>query len=244
MPFYEEAGAIRDVIQNHMLQVVAMLAMEPPGSNSPDGIRDEKVKVLRAIRPLEPDDVVRGQYLGYRQEKGVAPDSRGRDVRRGPALDRLVAMGRRAVPDPRRQVPGQDGDGGPGPVPCPAAAIRRGPLRSTMRIIIFAFASIPRRSSRSGPWCGRRAMGDELAAGRAHRQPPTGRRGARLRPAAAIGDGRRSEPLRPRDGVEAQWRIVEPVLGDVTPIFFYEPGSWGPAEADRLLPDGDEWHNP
>src|SRR5262249_38462366 len=73
--FYEEAGAIRDVIQNHMLQVVAMLAMEPPGHNPPDGIRDEKVMVLRAIRPLEPDDVVRGQYLGYRHEKGVEPDS-------------------------------------------------------------------------------------------------------------------------------------------------------------------------
>ena len=73
--FYEEAGAIRDVIQNHMLQVVSMLAMEPPGSNAPDGIRDEKAKVLRAIQPLEPDNVVRGQYRGYRREKGVAPDS-------------------------------------------------------------------------------------------------------------------------------------------------------------------------
>ena len=70
--FYDEAGTIRDVVQNHMLQVVAMLAMEPPGSNSPDGIRDEKVKVLRAVRPLEPASVVRGQYLGYREEKGVA----------------------------------------------------------------------------------------------------------------------------------------------------------------------------
>src|SRR5262249_31290964 len=75
--FYEEAGAIRDVVQNHMLQVVSMLTMEPPGANAPDGIRDEKVKVLRAVRPLEPEDVVRGQYRGYRQEKGVAPDSQG-----------------------------------------------------------------------------------------------------------------------------------------------------------------------
>src|SRR5262249_16553059 len=73
--FYEEAGAIRDVVQNHMLQVVSLLAMEPPGTNAPDGIRDEKVKVLRAVRPLTPDDVVRGQYAGYRREKGVEPDS-------------------------------------------------------------------------------------------------------------------------------------------------------------------------
>ena len=73
--FYEEAGAIRDVVQNHMLQVVSILMMEPPGSNAPDGIRDEKVKVLRAIRPLGPGSLVRGQYRGYRQEKGVARES-------------------------------------------------------------------------------------------------------------------------------------------------------------------------
>ena len=73
--FYEEAGAIRDVIQNHLLQVVSMLAMEPPGSNAPDGIRDEKAKLLRAVEPLNPDDIVRGQYRGYQQEKGVAADS-------------------------------------------------------------------------------------------------------------------------------------------------------------------------
>ena len=73
--FYEEAGAIRDVVQNHMLQVVSILMMEPPGSNAPDGIRDEKVKVLRAIRPLGPGSIVRGQYRGYRAEPGVAEDS-------------------------------------------------------------------------------------------------------------------------------------------------------------------------
>src|SRR5581483_2193125 len=74
--FYEEAGAIRDVVQNHLLQVVATLAMEPPGSGAPDGMRDEKAKVLQAIRPLSPDDVVRGQFKGYRDEPGVAKDSR------------------------------------------------------------------------------------------------------------------------------------------------------------------------
>ena len=90
--FYEEAGTIRDVVQNHMLQVVAMLAMEPPGSNSPDGIRDEKVKVLRAIRPLEPDSVVRGQYHGLPRGKRGRRLFGGRDLRRGPAADRLVAL--------------------------------------------------------------------------------------------------------------------------------------------------------
>src|SRR5207302_7045006 len=74
--FYEEAGAIRDVVQNHLLQVLANLTMEPPASADSEAMRDEKVKVLRAIRPLEPGDVVRGQFRGYRDEKGVAKDSK------------------------------------------------------------------------------------------------------------------------------------------------------------------------
>ncbi len=73
--FYEEAGAIRDVVQNHMLQVVAMLAMEPPISSDPESIRDGKVRVFKAMRPLDPASIVRGQFRGYRQEPGVAPDS-------------------------------------------------------------------------------------------------------------------------------------------------------------------------
>ena len=103
--FYEEVGAIRDVIQNHMLQLVALLAMEPPGSGAPDGLRDEKVKVLRAIRPL--DRSRRGARpvprLPRRAGRGARLDRR--DLRRGAAVDRLVAVGRGAVLHPRRQVP-------------------------------------------------------------------------------------------------------------------------------------------
>ena len=90
--FYEEAGAIRDVVQNHMLQVVAMLAMEPPGSNSPDGIRDEKVKVLRAIRPLEPGQRRPRPVPGYRDEKGVAAYSEVETFAAVRLADRLVAL--------------------------------------------------------------------------------------------------------------------------------------------------------
>ena len=74
--FYDEAGAIRDVMQNHLLQIVAFLAMEPPVNGSGDALRDEKVKVLRALRPLRPQDLVRGQFRGYRDEPDVAPDSK------------------------------------------------------------------------------------------------------------------------------------------------------------------------
>jgi glucose-6-phosphate 1-dehydrogenase len=99
--FYEEAGAIRDVIQNHMLQVVGFLAMEPPATTYHEAIRDEQVKVFRTIRPFSGDELVRGQFRGYRNEEGRAPRLAGRDVRRRPAPHRLVALGRRAVLRPR-----------------------------------------------------------------------------------------------------------------------------------------------
>ncbi len=118
--FYEEAGAIRDVIQNHMLQVVSMLMMEPPGTNAPDGIRDEKVKVLRDP-PVESGEHRARPVPGLPQrERSRARLARG-DVRRSKARDRLVAVGRRTDPDPRRQEPGQDGDRSPGAVQ-PAAS--------------------------------------------------------------------------------------------------------------------------
>ena len=103
--FYEEAGAIRDVIQNHMLQVVGFLAMEPPATTYHESIRDEQVKVFRTIRPLSPADLVRGQFRGYRTGGGRRPGLDGRDLRRRAAAHRLVALGRRAVLHPGGQVP-------------------------------------------------------------------------------------------------------------------------------------------
>ncbi len=95
--FYEEVGAIRDVVQNHLLQVVAHLAMEPPVGHTSDAVLDEKAKVFKAIRTLSPDDLVLGQYVGYRNEEGVAPRLERRNVRGGASAPRLVALGRRAV---------------------------------------------------------------------------------------------------------------------------------------------------
>ena len=244
--FYEEAGAIRDVIQNHMLQVVAMLTMEPPGSNSPDGIRDEKTKVLRAIHPLSGlQTVVRGQYRGYRQEKGVAPDVPGRDLRRGTAGDRIVALVRRADLDPRREMLEQDRDRGLDPIPRHHPRNSSQPTTLITAIIIFVFDSVPRRSSRWAPSCGRRAWTCELRAGRAHGSVDNRSMRCRLTPgclqSAMAGD---SSLFGRADSIDAQWRIVEPVLGNVTPLYLYEPGSWGPNQAERLLPRGDWWHNP
>ena len=103
--FYESVGALRDVVQNHLLQVVALLAMEPPAGADADALRDERSKLFRQIRTVEPADVVRGQYRGYIDEEGVARRLRRRDLRRAPPRDRLVAVGRRAVAHPHRQAP-------------------------------------------------------------------------------------------------------------------------------------------
>ncbi len=241
--FYEEAGTIRDVVQNHMLQVVAMLAMESPGSHSPDGIRDEKVKVLRAIRPLEPDTVVRGQYIGYRDEKGVAPYSEVETfaairlqidswrwsnvpflIRAGKSLAKTATevMVRLHSP-PQRFMANQSLDH-----PHNYIRIRFSPEE------IIAIGAVVRKVGEHEDLQPVELMASRQAADEV---PPY----ARLLQSAMAGD----QSLFARaDLVEAQWRIVEPVLGNVTPLFFYERKSWGPPEADCLLGEGDEWHNP
>ena len=95
--FYETAGCLRDVIQNHLFQVVALLAMEPPAGRDFGAVHNEKAKVFQAMRPLKPDDVVRGQYAGYRKEPDVAKTLRRRDLLRAAALHRFMALGGRAV---------------------------------------------------------------------------------------------------------------------------------------------------
>jgi glucose-6-phosphate 1-dehydrogenase len=241
--FYEEAGAIRDVVQNHMLQVVSLLAMEPPGANSPDGIRDEKVKVLRAIRPLGPDNVVRGQYQGYRREKGVEPDSQVEtfaairlqiDSWRWAGVPFLIRAGK-CLPKTatevliRFQAPPQGSFAGH-TLDCSSNYIR---IRFNPEEIIAIGTVVRKEGEREGlkpvELMALRQAVDEV--------PPY----ARLLHAAIEGD---TSLFSREDSIEAQWRIVEPVIDEPTPLFFYEPGTWGPAEADRLLPDCHSWHNP
>jgi glucose-6-phosphate 1-dehydrogenase len=241
--FYEEAGAIRDVIQNHMLQVVAMLAMEPPGANAPDGIRDEKVKVLRAVRPLKPDDVVRGQYEGYRREKGVAPDSQVEtfaavrlyiDSWRWAGVPFLIRAGKSLAKTAtevlmRFESPPQQSFAGH-TLDCSNNYIR---IRFNPEEIIAVGAVVRKEGDDDG------LQPVELIA---HREPvdevpPY----ARLLHAAMEGD---ASLFSREDTIEAQWRIIEPVLENPPPIALYEPGSWGPPEADRLLPKCHKWHNP
>jgi glucose-6-phosphate 1-dehydrogenase len=241
--FYEEAGAIRDVVQNHMLQVVSMLTMEPPGSNSPDGIRDEKVKVMHAIRPLDPAHVVRGQYQGYRDEQGVAPNSQVEtfaavkleiDSWRWSDVPFLIRAGKRLAKTatevlvrfhspPQRFVATQSLDHSHNYI-----RIRFNPEE------IIALGAVVRKEGEDED-----LLPVELVASRqpVDEVPPY----ARLLQSAMAGD---PSLFSRADTVEAQWKIVEPILGNAAPLVFYEPGSWGPRESNRLLAEGDEWHNP
>ena len=129
--YYEQAGAIRDVFQNHQLQLLALTAMEPPIDFTAESVRNEKVKVLRALRPPGPKDVVRGQYgkgfvegeevPGYRQEPGVGRESLHRDICRGQALRRQLALGGHALLRPYGQAAGATRDDDRDPVPARAA---------------------------------------------------------------------------------------------------------------------------
>ena len=239
--FYEEAGAIRDVIENHLLQVLANLAMEPPVGADSESVRDEKVKVLKAIRPLKPEHIVRGQFRGYREEKGVAADSQ---------VETFAAL-RLDVCSWRWQgVPFYIRAGKMLPVTCAEVFVK---LRQPPAIFPapphapnhFRFRIGPDVSIAIGTMVmtpGEDMVGSqiELIAGRdagAREVEPYER---------LLGDAMKGDPtlFAREDAVEEAWRIVDPILGTVVPVHEYEPGTWGPAEADKVIADPEGWHNP
>jgi glucose-6-phosphate 1-dehydrogenase len=240
--FYEEAGAIRDVVQNHLLEVVSFLAMEPPLAGDREALRDEKSKVLRAIRPLQPDHVVRGQYRGYRQEEGVERDSQ---------VETYAAL-RFAIDSWRWSG-----------VPFYVRAGKHLPVTATEVLIEFhrpphlVFPEhMPAASNylrfRLGPdmaiAIGARAKrGGEVMVGEGiellvqSQRPDDMSAYERL-----IGDALRGDSnlFAREDGVEAAWRIVNPILGEETPVYEYDKGSWGPAEATYVLSGAARWYDP
>jgi glucose-6-phosphate 1-dehydrogenase len=238
--FYEEAGTIRDVVQNHLFQVLSNLTMEPPVGGDSESVRDEKVKVLKAVPALSPSDVVRGQFRGYTQEKGVAPSSH---------VETFVAL-RLHINSWRWQgVPVYIRAGKCLPVTCTEVYVR---LRRPPPIYTkvppppnyFRFRVSPNVEIAVGALA--KAPGEEMVGEPAellavhHSSPEEMEAYERLLGEAMKGD--RTQFAR-EDYVEEAWRIVEPVLGDVTPVHPYEPGTWGPAEADKIAPPGG-WHNP
>jgi len=238
--FYEEAGAIRDVIQNHMLQVVGFLAMEPPATTYHEAIRDEQVKVFRMIEPLKAEDLVRGQFRGYRQEAGVAPDS---------TVETFAAV--------RLHIDSWRWDGVPFFIragKCLATTttevlvtLRRPPLSKLcpnetnyvrFRLSPDVTIAIGARVKRPGE-----QMTTDPTELRVVHQPDGEEMDAyeRLLGDAMAGD---ATLFARQDSVEAAWAIVQPILGGVTPIYMYEPGSWGPAEAAPLAAEVGGWHSP
>ena len=238
--FYEEAGAIRDVIQNHMLQILGFLAMEPPVIGYSESVRDEQAKLFRTIRPLDPGSLVRGQYRGYRQEPGVAPDSR---------VETYAAV-RLAIDSWRWEgVPFFLRAGKCLPVSATEVVVdlKRPPLvklapgkgnyvrfRLSPDVTIAVGARVKRP--------GEEMVGEETELSIVH-HPHGDEMDAYER---LIGDAMEGDAslFARQDVVEAAWEIVDPILGTNTPLYEYEPGTWGPAEADPLTESIGGWQCP
>jgi len=238
--FYEEAGAIRDVMQNHLMQVVGFLAMEPPATTYRDAIRDELVKVFRQIRPLAPADVVRGQFQGYRDERGVAQDS---TVETYAALRLEIASWR------WDSVPFFIRAGKCLPVTATEVVVKlkRPPLTrlapgigNHLRLRLNPELSIALGARVKKP--GGEMVGEPTELSLVH-HPGGDEMSAYER---LLGDALQGDPtlFSRQDAVEAAWAVVEPVLACAGPAHPYQPGTWGPAEADPMTAEVGGWANP
>lgn len=239
--FYDQTGTIRDVIQNHLFQLLCNLAMEPPVRTDSETVRDEKVKVLKAIRPLEAQNLVRGQFRGYRQEKGVAPDSK---------VETLAAL-RLEIDSWRwKGVPFYIRAGKNLPVTCteilarfkkPPTVIKESALsRNHLRFRISPEMTIAVGATVMGPGEVVTSENVEMVASR-HPRPDEMEAYERVLGDAMAGD---ATHFAREDYVEEAWRIVDPVLKAGTPIYEYEKGSWGPSDVDQRVSPAGGWHNP
>ncbi|MBI3504242.1 MAG: glucose-6-phosphate dehydrogenase [Proteobacteria bacterium] len=238
--FYEEAGAIRDVVQNHLMQVVGFLAMEPPATTYQESIRDELVKVFRTVRPLDAASLVRGQFEGYRQERGVAPASN---------VETFAAL--------RLTIDSWRWDG----VPFFIRAGKCLPVSATEVVVAFRRPPLTKLAPGKGNHLRLRLSPElQIALGATVKMPGGALVGAPTelslidRPKGdelsayerLLSDAIAGDPtlFARQDAVEAAWAIVDPVLGDPTPVLPYAPGSWGPAAADRLTEAVGGWAQP
>jgi glucose-6-phosphate 1-dehydrogenase len=241
---YEETGAIRDVVQNHLLQVVACLAMEEPDSGSPDAMRDAKGRLLKAIEPLRAADVVRGQFDGYRREPHVAQAS---TVETYAAVRLTIDSWRWA------DVPFYIRTGKCLPITCTEVLVQfKPPPRSVFGEDLSCARSSNYVRFRLGPDVG-------IAMGVRSKSPGEGFVGESVELVAMqnaaedmlpyerlLGDAMAGDAtlFARQDSVEAQWRVVDPILGDMVPVRPYTNGTWGPTEAKTLIESHGGWHDP
>ncbi len=240
--FYDRTGAINDVVQNHMLQVLATVLADPPDRPGLADWRNAKSRVISALRPLSPEHTVRGQYEGYHDVEGVEPKSTtetfvavrlAADTWRWEGVPILIRAGK-CMPVTVTEVNIRFK-----PPPHDVFGIDPFAVRDSLRFRIWPETAVGLTLAGKKPGAGMEPLLEDLTF--------AGQTGSDMRPydrliGAAL-DGDRWLFAR-QDTVEAAWRVVDPVLGDVTPVHPYPRGSWGPAEADRLLPGGDKWHDP
>ena len=244
--FYEGVGAIRDVLQNHLLQVVSLLAMEPPAGADSNFLQDEKAKVIAAMRPIDTDALVRGQYVGYRDEPGVDPNSDVETfaavrleidswrwagvpwyIRVGKALPKNATEAVVELREPPRML--FDESGGPPP----GRNLVRLRLGKNDGVTFALQATTP------GPELDSQEVDVDVdfAAALGERQDAY----ERLLGDALLGSLRR---FARQDIVEGTWRVVQPALDDPGNVLPYFKNSWGPADADDILLNGDHWFDP
>ncbi len=239
--FYDQTGTIRDVIQNHLFQILCNLAMEPPVRIDSETIRDEKVKVLKAIPPIDVNNLVRGQFRGYHQENGVAPDSN---------METFAAL-RLEVDSWRwKGVPFYIRAGKNLPVTCtevlgrfrkPPAVVEESALsRNHLRFRISPEMTIAIGTTVMGPGEVLKGETVEMVASR-HPRPDEMDAYERVLGDAMAGD---ATLFAREDYVEEAWRIVDPVLKAGGSIYEYEKGAWGPREVDQRVSPPGGWHNP
>lgn len=236
--FYDEVGAVRDVVQNHLLQMLALLAMEPPVDSGADSLRDEKVKVLRAVRAAEPARSVRGQYVGYLDEPGVEPDSLTETfvatelfidswrwsgvpfvIRAGKAMaETLTEAVIEFRAPPTAMFGGAEG--------LAKTSLLRFRMKPDNCIVMTMHAKKPGEEMVSAPVDLSVEYGEAL--GGTGPDPYE-----RLLGDALEGDSRL---FARQDGVEESWRVVDALLAPGQPVLQYSRGGWGPPEADHIAP--------
>jgi glucose-6-phosphate 1-dehydrogenase len=240
--FYEEVGAIRDVVQNHLLQVIALLAMDPPTGHDPEAMQAEKLRLFRAMRPLDPKEVVRGQFKGYRDEPGVAKDSQ---IETFAALQLHIDTWRWA------DVPFYIRAGKCLPISATEVTVtlKRPPLpifdssdampRNYFRLrlspeVVISEGALVKRN-------GEQMHGEPVELIARHHSESEKSPYERL-----LGDAIRGDIslFTQDDCVEAAWRVVDSALTASRPVLEYEPGTWGPSAAGDVVNAGDTWHDP
>jgi glucose-6-phosphate 1-dehydrogenase len=240
--FYDEVGAIRDVVQNHLLQVTALLAMDAPVRHDPDAVRNEKLRAFRAMRPLAPEDVVRGQFTGYRDEAGVAPGSQVEtfaalrlaiDTWRWAGVPFYIRAGKR-LPLTTTEITVR--------LRCPPQTVFLDAAGESTNYFRFrlspdVFIALGARVKTHG-----QAMTGHETELIMHRD----QRGETLPYERLLGDAMRGDAslFTSAESVEAAWRVVDPVLDGATPLLGYAPGTWGPAQAADLMAGDGGWHDP